>query len=416
MQGYNPHRIMVYNAGRTAWIVYQLQDMYMPEHHAASRRLLCLTLLVLVATVAAAGQPAPPPGQQKTREATFDLMRQALHQTLRLQFEPALAVAAKLDDDQQLPLASSLTRGIIAYFQTRWQTARASAAHATGHELLQEVIVEGQQHLAETEDPESQLFVGLAAVFDGLLQQSKGSWSSMQLFRQGRSRLEQALLTRETLTDAHLGLGLLYFAGAELPALLRPLLGGSGRQGGASEQIHHLRRAADHGRFSAELARTFLARIYELEQWYEEAIAVSQALQETFPSNGYYALIAGRSQYAYGQYAACAQTLEQLVARVEADGAVLSQPDDRFDMYYYWGLALQDIHQYDQAFGAFRGAINQDPRALKDETLWAKYYLATLYERRGQTKTAQQMYRRLLKGRKVEDLHQRVQQRLAPRR
>ena len=49
----------------------------------------------------------------------------------------------------------------------------------------------------------------------------------------------------------------------------------------------------------------------------------------------------------------------------------------------------------------------------KDASLWAKYYLGILYERRGEVKTAQQLYHTLLRGRNVDDLHQQVEQRLA---
>jgi Tfp pilus assembly protein PilF len=63
---------------------------------------------------------------------------------------------------------------------------------------------------------------------------------------------------------------------------------------------------------------------------------------------------------------------------------------------------------------ALRQAINEDPRNEHDESLWAKYHLAILYERRGQRTTAQQLYRTLLRGRNVDGLHRQVQQRLAP--
>ena len=45
--------------------------------------------------------------------------------------------------------------------------------------------------------------------------------------------------------------------------------------------------------------------------------------------------------------------------------------------------------------------------------LWARYHLATLYERRGHQTTARQLYRTLLRGRNVDDLYRRVQQWLA---
>jgi tetratricopeptide (TPR) repeat protein len=92
---------------------------------------------------------------------------------------------------------------------------------------------------------------------------------------------------------------------------------------------------------------------------------------------------------------------------------MLASSDGRFDLYYFWGLALNETGQYDQAFQAFRQAINADPRTLRDESLWAKYYLATLYERNGQATTARQIYHKLLGERNVADLHQQVQRRLA---
>ena len=40
-----------------------------------------------------------------------------------------------------------------------------------------------------------------------------------------------------------------------------------------------------------------------------------------------------------------------------------------------------------------------------------KYYLGILYERRGEAKTARQLYQTLLRGRNVENLHEQVAQR-----
>ena len=42
------------------------------------------------------------------------VMHAALHQTLALQFDQALATAAKLEEDQKPTLVSQLTRGMIA--------------------------------------------------------------------------------------------------------------------------------------------------------------------------------------------------------------------------------------------------------------------------------------------------------------
>jgi tetratricopeptide (TPR) repeat protein len=91
---------------------------------------------------------------------------------------------------------------------------------------------------------------------------------------------------------------------------------------------------------------------------------------------------------------------------------VLAQRDDRFDLYYTWATALHELGRDELAFNAFRQAINQDPQADKDDTLWAKFHLAQLYQRRGQHKTARQLYQTLLRGRNVEDLHDRVRRRL----
>src|SRR5262249_12041460 len=162
--------------------------------------------------------------------------------------------------------------------------------------------------------------------------------------------------------------------------------------------IYHLRRAAEDGYFSGEVAQTFLVRVYEVEKRYLEAITLGQALQDTFPGNGYYALVVGRSQYAQGQYTACATTLGKLAADLQAAVLPSLSRADRFDVYYFWGRALYETAQDAQAFEALRQAINQDPGTIKDASLWAKYYLGLLYERRGETKTARQLYQTLLRG------------------
>jgi tetratricopeptide (TPR) repeat protein len=90
----------------------------------------------------------------------------------------------------------------------------------------------------------------------------------------------------------------------------------------------------------------------------------------------------------------------------------LAQRDERFDLYYTWATALHELDRDDQAFNAFRQAINQDPQADKDDTLWAKFHLAQLYQRRGQRKTARQLYQTLLRERNVENLHDQVRRRL----
>ena len=60
--------------------------------------------------------------------------------------------------------------------------------------------------------------------------------------------------------------------------------------------------------------------------------------------------------------------------------------DDRFELYYFWGQALYETAQDALAFEALRQAINQDPGNARDASLWAKYYLGILYERRGEAR------------------------------
>jgi tetratricopeptide (TPR) repeat protein len=219
-------------------------------------------------------------------------------------------------------------------------------------------------------------------------------------------------MASETMPDAHLGLGLWYVLRSGRPAWLPPALGGTGPTD-AIQTIYHLRQAAETGHFSGEVARTFLARVYEVEKRYEEAVAVGQALQATFPGNGYYALLSGRSQCAQGQHALCATTLGQLATDLQTAVVAPMTRDDRFELYYWWGQALYETAQDALAFEAFRQTINQDPGNARDASLWAKYYLGILYERRGEASIARQLYHTLLRGRNVDDLHQQVEQRLA---
>src|SRR5262249_38230140 len=144
-------------------------------------------------------------------------------------------------------------------------------------------------------EPRLQLVLGIAVIFHELLQQKSEALPDFGLLRQGRAWLQQALMAPEMMPDAHLGLGLLYFAGRARPALLPRFVDGVGNDNTA-ETIYHLRRAAEMGFFSGEVAQTFLVRVYELEKRYQEAITLGQTLQATFPSNGYYALVVGRSQ------------------------------------------------------------------------------------------------------------------------
>jgi tetratricopeptide (TPR) repeat protein len=340
-------------------------------------------------------------------------MQTALEQALHLQFPQALESAAQLEGPQYSPLAPRLTRGMIAYFQWRWQTRPSPVPHKTSHTLLQEVLDEGQKRLPTSpRDSQLLLFLGLAAAFDALLQQGDAAWHSLQVLHQGKTWLQQALVADAATTDAHLGLGLLYFVSADLPPWLRQVWE---KVGGLSTEAarHHLQQAVAGGHFTRHVAQTFLAQLYILEKHYSAAQDLAQTLQDTFPDNGYYALLTGRSQCAQRQYDLCAKTLERLVSRDQATESFVVPQDDRLEMYYYLGIAHNEMGQYDQAFEALRQAINEDPRNQRDESLWAKYHLAALYERRGHQTTARQLYRTLLRGRNVDDLHRRVQQRLA---
>ena len=342
-----------------------------------------------------------------------EIMRRAIHQALNVQFDAAIETAMQLQDENKSTFGSHLLRGIIAYLQTRWQSRQSPSADEVGHKALSTVLEAGPKYLSASE-PEAwfQTLLGLAAVFDALIQQPNAPWQSAQLLARGRTWLQKARIADTATADAHLGLGLAALAVTHLPAPLQLVLGQAGNAENTSQAIHHLQRAAETGQFSQALARTFLARLYEEEKRYREAIERAQALQKTFPDNGYYALLTGRSQCAHSRFAECAATLEPLAARLNASPAVLVQRDDRFDLYYTWATALHELGRDDLAFNAFRQAINQDPQADKDDTLWAKFHLAQIYQRRGQHKTARQLYQTLLRGRNVEDLHDQVRRRL----
>lgn len=346
--------------------------------------------------------------------SSFALMREALQQALHLHFTPAFETTIRLEQQTQYVLEAQLVRGIIAYFQARWQIYPASPAHPSGQKVLSALLKAGQRQVTRSpRDSRLQLILGIASIFHELLQQQSGKSSNPGLLLQGRAWLQQALRAHEMMPDAHLGLGLLYFASPARPALLPRFVDGAGSDT-IAETIYHLRRAAETGYFSGEIAQTFLVRVYEVEKRYQEAITLGQALQAMFPSNGYYALVVGRSQYAQGQYMSCATTLGQLAAALQAAAVPLRSRDDRFDVYYFLGRALYETAQDESAFAALRQAINQDPGTVKDASLWAKYYLGLLYERRGETTTARQLYQTLLRGRNVENLHEQVAQRLAP--
>ena len=370
--------------------------------------LLCCCLPQSIGTTRAEAVSAP-----DSLTPPWTAMRAALHEALHWRFAAASEMALHLEQQPPHAIEAQLVRGIIAYFQTRWQIRPASPSRQADHKVLSTLIETGQRQLARSpREPRLQLILGTAAIFHALLQQQRGASLDFALLAQARTWLQQALMAHESMPDAHLGLGLVYFAGSGLPSLL-PRLGDGGGPRDATEAIYHLQRAAESGHFSAEVAQTFLVRVYELAKRYEEAITLGQALQARFPSNGYYALLIGRSQYAEGQYAPCATTLGQLAAALRTAGAPSLSRDDRFDVYYFWGRALYETAHDAQAFDALRQAINQDPGTVKDASLWAKYYLGILYERRGATPTARQLYQTLLRGRNVEDLHEQVAQRLA---
>jgi tetratricopeptide (TPR) repeat protein len=373
----------------------------------------CLLLLCCClprALVSASAEPVPAPD---TLAPAFALMHEALHQTLQLRFTAAFEVAQRLEQPSQYPLEAQLVRGIIAYFQARWQIHPPPTTRQAGQKVLTTLLETGQRQLNRSpRAPQLQLVLGLAAIFQGLLQQQSGASLDVALLTQGRAWLQQALMASETMPDAHLGLGLWHLLRPGRSALLPPAVAGSG-PGDATQTIYHLRQAAESGHFSGEMARTFLVRVYELEKRYQEAIALGQVLQATFPGNGYYALVSGRSQCAQGQYALCATTLGKLATDLQAAVVAPMTRDDRFAMYYFWGQALYETAQDAPAFEAFRQAINQDPGNAKDASLWAKYYLGILYERRGEARIARQLYHTLLRGRNVDDLHHQVEQRLA---
>ncbi|PON14571.1 hypothetical protein C2W62_28350 [Candidatus Entotheonella serta] len=345
--------------------------------------------------------------------AQTEVMRSALHQTLALQFEEALATATNLEENEEPTLVSQLTRGIIAYFQARWQTRQYPAARQSGHRALTTLLEKGPPKLKRSpEDRWLLLILGTAAVIDAILQQDHAPLESLPRFSQGQIWLQQALVQHEDTADAHLGLGLLYFADTALAGPIARLLRPSAEGTGGTMAIHHLQRASEKGQFSQEVARTFLLRVYEQEHRYEEAIKLGLELQSTFPENGYYALRTGSAQCALSRYADCAATLGALVSRHTRIPGSLGHRSDRFDLFYQWGVALTELGLHDSAFRAYRKAINQDPSITHDETLWAKFQVARHYERRQQNKTARQFYQTLLRGRNIDDLHQRITRRL----
>ena len=342
-------------------------------------------------------------------------MREAIQDALDLRFEQAGEALAQAEPDGEERLEARLVRGIIAYLQTHWQTRRRPPARAA-RELFTQVIDDAERRLAgKPHQGRLQLVAGLAAVFGALLPEPETPWAPLQLAAQGRGRLEQALMSGDGLNDAHLGLGMLYFVAEGLPALAGRLLGDDALTG-SEEAVRHLRLASEGGRFSRDLARVFLLRLYVAEQRYGDAVALGDALRQAYPGNGAIALLTGLSQFENGDTAQAAATLGALAATLGGRPGVLASAADRFDLYYTWGRALLDSDRDEAAFEAFREAVNYDPGTSRDDTLWAKFNLATLYDRQGLGETARQMFCTLLRGRDAGDLHRQAEHRLGSRR
>ena len=385
----------------------------MGENVKRCRRTLLAILALFMCLRPGAAAMGLADSHQDVPEPSFSIMRDAVQEALHLRFSQAHDAVSRAQTDGRESLETQLTRGIIAYLQTHWQTRQRPPAHTAARKLFVQILQEGQRQLAESpRQARLQLLVGLAAVFDALLPQQEAPWAPLQLAAQGRSWLEKSLLSDEAMGDAHLGLGMLYFVGDNVPTLLQRLLGGTALQG-SEDAIHHLQRATETGRFSRDLARTFLLRLYVTEKRYREAIPLGQSLRQAYPGNGYFSLLTGRSQFEHGEKAQAAATLGTLAAILAERSETLVDTDDRFDLYYTWGRALLDTDQHELAFEAFRGAINSDPRATRDGSLWVKFYLATLYEQRGSVKTARQLYCTLLRERDVDNLHSQTEHRLA---
>ena len=371
--------------------------------------LLCLCPAASKAALADTGQETP-------AKTPLEVMREAVKQALNLRFDPAYQAIEQVQADDEESLEALLTRGIIAYLRTHWQTRQRPPAHVTARKLFAAIVERGERRLRDKpHQGRLQLLAGLAAVFGALLPDPETPWEPLQMAAQGRTRLEQALMSGEDLNDAHLGLGMLYFIGEGLPALGRRLLGEDSLLG-SEEAARHLRLASESAQFSRDLARTFLLQLYFTEQRYGDAVPLGESLRQAYPGNGYMALLTGLSQYESGDEVKAAETLGDLAATLSERPEALAKAGDRFELYYTWGQALLDADQDDQAFGAFREAINNDPGASRDETLWAKFHLAALYDKRGLDETARQMFCTLLRGRGVDDLHRQAEHRLGSRR
>jgi hypothetical protein len=222
---------------------------------------LCLTLLCWCLPQGIDTTRVNPVAAPAPLTPTFALMHEALQQALHLHFTPALEMTMRLEQQTQHALEAQLIWGIIAYIHARWQIHPALTARQSGQKVLSALLKEGRRQLARSpREPRLQLVLGIAAIFYELLQQQSGDSPDPGLLMQGRTWLQQALMAPETMPDAHLGLGLLYFAGPARPALLPRFVEGAGNDN-VTATVYHLRRAAETGYFSGEVAQTFLVRV-----------------------------------------------------------------------------------------------------------------------------------------------------------
>jgi len=164
----------------------------------------CLLLLCWCLPQALDTARAAPSATSGTLTPTFTLMHEALQQALHLRFAAAFEAAMHLEQPTQRSLEAQLVRGIIAYFQARWQIHPAPTNRQSGQKVLAALLEAGQRQLARSpREPRLQLILGIGAVFHGLLQQQSGSSLDLALLTQGRTWLQQALMAQETMLDAH---------------------------------------------------------------------------------------------------------------------------------------------------------------------------------------------------------------------
>jgi hypothetical protein len=155
--------------------------------------------------VAAHAEPVPAPD---TLPSTFALMRDALHQALQLRFTAALEVAVRLEQPSQHLLEAQLVRGIIAYFQARWQIPLPPTTRQDGLKGLATLLEAGQRQLTRSpRTPRLQLVLGLAAIFQGLLQQQSGASLDFALLAQGRTGCNRRSWHTRPCPTRTLGLG-----------------------------------------------------------------------------------------------------------------------------------------------------------------------------------------------------------------